>query len=94
MSATEADHDLLADPPPDSLRILIRDVLAKVVDHVGMVGAGAIPLSEPDTPSLPPVEHAEADEEVDDDDDSGVVVELIPPTPGDPFRRSRINPAL
>ena len=92
LSTTKADLDLLADPPPDSLRILIRDVLAKVVDHVGMVGAGAIPLSEPDAPSLPPA--AEVHEEADDYDESGVVVELIPPNAGDPFRRSRINPAL
>lgn len=92
LSAAETDLELLSDPPPDSLRILIRDVLAKVVDHVGMVGAGAIPLSEPQAPSLPPAE-AEAEEEAEFDD-SGVVVELIPPSPGDPFRRSRITPAL
>jgi len=91
LSATETDLELLADPSPDSLRILIRDVLAKVVDHVGMVGTGAIPLSEPETPSLPPIEEVE---ETDDNDEGGVVVELIPPTPGDPFRRSRITPAL
>jgi hypothetical protein len=91
LSAAETDLELLSDPPPDSLRILIRDVLAKVVDHVGMVGAGAIPLSEPKAPSLPPIEEVE---QADDYDESGVVVELIPPTPGDPFRRSRITPAL
>jgi len=91
LSANETDLELLADPPPDSLRILIRDVLAKVVGHVEMVGAGAIPLGQPSTPSLPMVEPADDDDYYDD---SGVVVELIPPTPGDPFRRSRITPAL
>ncbi len=91
LSATESDVELLADPPPDSLRILIRDVLAKVVDHVEMVGVGAIPLGQPGTPTLPLVAEAEDEE---DYAASGVVVELIPPTPADPFRRSRITPAL
>lgn len=93
LSATETDLDLLSDPPPDSLRILIRDVLAKVVDHVDMVGAGALPLRQPEAPGLPPAAEAAGADEADYDD-SGVVVELIPPSPGDPFRRSRINPAL
>jgi hypothetical protein len=93
LSATDTDLELLSDPPPDSLRILIRDVLAKVIDHLGMVGAGAIPLSEPGAPSLPPAAEVDAEEEVDVDD-TGVVVELIPPSPRDPFRRSRITPAL
>ena len=94
LSATETDLELLTDPPPDSLRILIRDVLAKVVDHVDMVGTGALPLSEPETPILPAAEKPSGIELETDHDESGVVVELIPPRPGDPFRRSRINPAL
>lgn len=94
LSATEPDLELLSDPPPDSLRILIRDVLAKVVDHIDMVGTGALPLSEPETPSLPATEKPPEIQLQADDDESGVVVELIPPRPGDPFRRSRINPAL
>lgn len=93
LSATESDLEWLADPPPDSLRILIRDVLAKVVDHVNMVGPGAIEIGPPSTPELPMIETTR-DEEADDYDDIAVVVELIPPTPGDPFRRSRITPAL
>ncbi len=94
LSATETDLELLADPSPDSLRILIRDVLAKVVDHVDMVGTGALPLSEPQTPSLPASDETDEIALEADHDESGVVVELIPPQPGDPFRRSRINPAL
>ncbi len=94
LSATEEDLELLTNPPPDSLRILIRDVLAKVVDHVDMVGPGALPMEPSSTPSLPLVETTESEEDDYDYGDAGVVVELIPPVPGDPFRRSRITPAL
>ncbi|MCP3974914.1 MAG: recombinase family protein [bacterium] len=89
ISAAETDLDLLADPPSDSIRILIRDVLAKVADHVEMVGAAVVPMAQPETASLPI--SAELEEEVLDDSD--VVVELIPPS-GDPFRQGRITPAL
>lgn len=89
ISAAETDLELLADPPSDSLRILIRDTLAKVATHVEMVGAAGIPMSSPATPELPLV----AEHEEEPYDDSDVVVELIPPT-GDPFRQGRITPAL
>ncbi len=89
ISAAETDLDLLADPPSDSIRILIRDVLAKVATHVEMVGAPVIPMTEPAAPGLPIA--TEPQEEAIDDSD--VVVELIPPT-GDPFRQGRITPAL
>jgi len=92
LSALPEDLEVLADPPADSLRILVRDVLAKVGNHVDLIGAGQVvtlsPRAEP--PQLPIVERISDPEEAD----SNVVVELIPPAPDDPFRRGRITPAL
>lgn len=94
LSATETDLELLSDPPNDSLRILIRDVLAKVATHVEMVGAAAIPLAPSATPSTPSLPYVEVEEDEEAFDDSDVVVELIPPSKVDPFRKGRITPAL
>lgn len=89
LSADAEDLDLLADPPHDSLRILIRDVLAKVGSHVEMIGTAAIAAAEPVArPELPIIERIEPD------DDGDVVVELIPPVASDPFQEGRITPAL
>lgn len=92
LSATEADLVQLAEPAEDSLRILIRDVLAKVGSHVEMVGAAPLPVAAPATPQpeLPIIERIEPDS----DDDGDVVIELIPPAPAEPFERGRITPAL
>jgi len=91
LSASEEDLAVLADPPEDSLRILIRDVLAKVGTHVEMVGS-AIEMAPPTEPALPMIERITAS----DDDDSDVVVELIPPgaASADPFGTGRVTPAL
>ena len=91
LSASEADLPQLADPPEDSLRILIRDVLAKVGSHVEMVGSAGIPLAVPPSrPELPMIERIQPV----DDDDGDVVVELIPPVAADTFDDDRITPAL
>ena len=88
LSTAEGDMALLADPPEDSLRILIRDVLAKVAGHVEMIGSGVIPLAPAGKPGLP-IERIIATA-----DDGDVVVELIPPTAADPIRQGRATPAL
>lgn len=92
LSATEADLGLLSDPSEDSLRILVRDVLAKVGSHVEMVGATPLPVTQParQQPELPLIERIEAA----DDDDGDVVIELIPPTASEAFEAGRITPAL
>lgn len=90
LSTADADLAQLADPPDDSLRGLVRDVLAKVADHVTMVGSSLLPAAAPPQPELPAAEPIVSVGV----DDSDVVVELIPPTAGDPFRQGRITPAL
>lgn len=91
LSATEADLPQLTDPPEDSARILVRDVLAKVGTHIEMVGAAALPITAPPAqPELPMIERIEPDHE----DDGDVVVELIPPVAADAFEGDRITPAL
>ena len=91
LSASEADLPQLSDPPEDSLRILVRDVLAKVGSHVEMVGSAGIPLAAPPSrPELPMIERIQPV----DDDDGDVVVELIPPVAAETFDDDRITPAL
>lgn len=91
LSASEEDLAQLEDPPQDSLRILVRDVLAKVGTHIEMVGAAALPITAPPgQPELPIVERIEADYE----DDGDVVVELIPPVTADKYGKDRVTPAL
>lgn len=93
LSAHEDDLNLLTDPPEDSLRILIRDVLAKVGTHVDMIGVPALPVTgeqAPAQPELPIVERIEADA----GDDGDVVIELIPPASAESYERGRITPAL
>ncbi len=66
MVAEEGEQDLLEDPSPDQIRLLIRDVLEKARRHRELVGlAGATP----------------ADEEADADEPAEVIVELVPPIP-------------
>jgi DNA invertase Pin-like site-specific DNA recombinase len=65
MTVDEHEQDLLEDPCPDQIRLLLRDVLAKARRHkalFGMIG----------TPSTVPTEFTT-------DAGSDVVVELVPP---------------
>jgi len=92
VSALPEDLELLADPPEDSLRILIRDVLAKVGIHVEMVGAAAMSTGtvepQPEQPRMERITPSDVDE-------GDVVVELIPPRrAADPFQGGRVTPAL
>jgi len=91
ISASEEDLPQLEDPPADSARILVRDVLAKVGTHIEMVGAAALEITAPaPQPELPVIERIEPDYE----DDEDVVVELIPPVASEKFEAGRITPAL
>lgn len=90
LSASEADLAQLKDPPEDSLRILVRDVLAKVGTHVEMVGGAALAVTTEPQPQLPAIERIEPDYE----DEGDVVVELIPPVASESFEAGRITPAL
>ncbi|NND04342.1 MAG: recombinase family protein [Acidimicrobiia bacterium] len=91
LSASEEDLPQLEDPPQDSARILVRDVLAKVGTHIEMVGTAALPITAPAArPELPTIERIEPDY----DDDEDVVVELIAPVASEKFEAGRITPAL
>ena len=66
MTVDETEQDLLEDPCPDQIRLLLRDVLAKARRHstiFGHIGLEDAPPTDRDTV-----------------DASNVVVELVPPT--------------
>ena len=96
ISTSEDDLAQLSDPPADSLRILIRDVLAKVGTHVEMIGSSAIPMMAEAIPELPaaqaPLPQPAPEDAIDETD---VVIELIPPGANtDPFKKGQVTPAL
>jgi hypothetical protein len=66
LTAEESEHELLEDPSPDQIRLLVRDVLEKARRHRTTIGdIGRRPASAP--------------LEISEDETSDVIVELVPP---------------
>lgn len=80
LSTTPADLPLLTNPPAEQIRIIVRDVLAKVAIHEELLGG--------DGPPATVVDLSDGTEAADSD----VIVELIPPNRTAPDS-GRINPA-
>ncbi len=78
LSTNDDDQPVLTNPPAEQIRLVVRDVLAKVAIHMASMAPG--------TRSGP----APEDTGDEADDDSDVIIELI--SPGDPPGR-RISPA-
>jgi len=83
MSTNEDDVDALSDHPPEQLRTIVRDVLAKASVHLGLVGDIVVEAHAVDVP-LP---------EEEEDEGADIVIELIPPM-GEPMEMpGRVRPA-
>ncbi len=80
LSTTPADLDVLTNPPAEQIRIIVRDVLAKVAIHEDLLGGDVAPAAVVDLT------------EDTDVTDSDVIIELIPPDRTTP-RSGRISPA-
>lgn len=79
LSADQADIPQLADPPLDSARLLIRDVLAKAARFDEILSL--------------PVPEEPAQDVVRIDDVPDVVIELIPPNRSEPLPTGEVRPA-
>lgn len=84
LSTDVADQPVLSDPPAEQIRLIVRDVLAKVAMHAEATSH----LTQPGaTVGLEP-----AGERGEDEDASDVIIELISPERSDPHDE-RISPA-
>lgn len=70
LSTEPADNEALLDPPNEQVRLIVRDVLAKVAVHLGVLSGDDQP------PELGP--GPEPDGEPEEEDEDGVIVELVP----------------
>ncbi len=82
LSTNDDDQAVLTNPPAEQIRLIVRDVLAKVAIHTDAMATGTQPGPAPGS--------APDGGEDETGDDSDVIIELI--SPGDP-EGQRVSPA-